>query len=505
MTTRYLCVHGHFYQPPRENPWTGVIERQPSAGEDHDWNARIARECYGPNARARVDGGGGETARLVNNYERMSFNFGPTLLSWYERERNADYRKLLEADAESCRRLAGHGNAIAQAYNHLILPLSHPDDQLTQVLWGLADFRRRFGRKPEALWLAECACDDSVLRLLIDQGLKYAILSPAQALRARPIGSRQWLDVSSGSIDNRRPYRWWSGAPQSSSHIDLFFYDGALSQAVAFGRLMSDANRAADELLRRFSQKRPTSELVGLCTDGETYGHHEKFADLGLAYLLYEAAGRRGLSAVNFGWYLAKHPPTWQAQLKPGPQGLGTSWSCAHGVARWSSDCPCGAAEGGQTRWRAPLRCALDWLRRRLADIHESRGGALLKSPWEARNDYIGLLLDPSPDNEEAFWDRHLKSGARGRAGEALRLLEMQRFSMLMFTSCAWFFADIAGLEAAQNLKYAARAMELAAQAGAGGLEAGFLKLLALAPSNNASYRDGAGVYSALVRPKALP
>jgi alpha-amylase/alpha-mannosidase (GH57 family) len=495
---RYVCLHGHFYQPPRENPWTGVVERQPSAGEDHDWNVRIARECYAPNGAARVAGEGGETDRVVNNYARLSFNFGPTLLSWYEQARPDDYARLLEADAESYHRLDGHGNAIAQAYSHAILPLCEPADALTQVRWGLADFAHRFGRKPEALWLPECACDDKTLRLLADHKLKYAILSPSQAQRARPLGSPSWLDVSAGNLDTRRPYRWWAGAPGRSSSIDLFFYDGSLSQAVAFGRLMSDGERAAQQLERRFSDEPPVPELVSVATDGETYGHHEKFADLGLAWLLHESAPRRGLQPVNFGWYLERYPPTWQVELKAGPQGLGTAWSCAHGVGRWCDDCPCGAEEGGQTRWRRPLREALDWLRRRLANVFEGEGGKLLKGPWEARNDYVSLLLDGSPDNEEAFWARHLKPGAS--AGEARRLLEMQKFVLYSFTSCGWFFADVAGLEAVQNLKYAARALELAAQSGARDLEPEFLRLLARAPSNDARYGDAAGVYRALVR-----
>lgn len=500
VTDRYFCVHGHFYQPPRENPWTGAIERQPSAGEDHDWNARIARECYGPNGMARIVNGRNETVRVVNNYARLSFNFGPTLLAWLERERPEEYLKLLEGDAESLKRLDGHGNAIAQAFNHMILPLAEPADQITQVRWGLADFSYRFERKAEALWLPECACDDRVLRLLIDHGMKYAILAPSQARRARPIGAPSWNDVSGGTIDTRQAYRWWAGEPGRSKSIDLFFYDGALSQAAAFGHLMSDAGGAAAQIGRRFSEDPPIPELVSLSTDGETYGHHEKFADMGLAYLLYEAAPASGLRPVNFGFYLSRQTPAWEVQIKAGPQGLGTAWSCAHGVARWCSDCPCGAESGGQTRWRRPLREALDWLRRRLANVFEGEGAALFKGPWEARNGYISLLLDSSPENEKSFWQAHLKPAARGRVGDARRLLEMQKFGMYMFTSCGWFFADVAGLEAAQNLKYAARAIELAAQASGRDLEPQFLELLAQAPSNEPAYGTAAGVYRALVK-----
>ena len=503
MPPRYLVVHGHFYQPPRENPWTGAVERQPSAGEDHDWNARIARECYTPNGRAKVMGPDGRVERVVNNYARMSFNFGPTLLSWYEQAHPEGYVKLLEADADSYHRLNGHGNAVAQAYNHTILPLAEPIDAVTQVRWGLADFHHRFGRKPESLWLPECACDDRTLRLLVEHKLKYVILSPAQAQRVRPLASQHWLDVSNGAIDTRRPYRWYAGMPGSSPSIDVFFYDGTLSQAVAFGKLMSNAETAAQQFARRFSDEPPVPELVSVATDGETYGHHEKFADLGLAWLLHEAAPSRGLSPVNYGWYLAQHPPTWQVELKAGPQGLGTSWSCAHGVARWCEDCPCGIEPGHQARWRKPLRESFDWLRRRLANVFEGEGGKLLRGPWEARNDYISLLLDASPENEAAFWERHLKGSARSGAGDARRLLEMQKFGLYMYTSCAWFFDDCGGLEATQNLKYAARAMELAGQAAGVDLEPEFMRLLALAPSNDPRYGSAEGVYKALVRPSA--
>ncbi|MDE2236810.1 MAG: glycoside hydrolase, partial [Elusimicrobia bacterium] len=309
MPSRFICLHGHFYQPPRENPWTGAVERQPSAGSDHDWNARVARECYRPNGQARLVNARNETVRVVNNYARLSFNFGPTLLSWYERAHPQDYARLLEADADSCRRLEGHGNAIAQAYNHPILPLCQSADAATQVRWGLADFEHRFKRRPEAMWLPECGCDDATLRLLIAHGLKYAILSPAQASRVRPQGELAWTDVSAGGLDTRRAYRWWSGEAGRSPSIALFFYDGELSRETAFGRLMSDAVQSARKLAARFSQDPPRPELVSICTDGETYGHHEKFADMGLAYLLYEAAPEAELEPVNFGWHLAKHPP----------------------------------------------------------------------------------------------------------------------------------------------------------------------------------------------------
>ena len=500
MANKFVCIHGHFYQPPRENPWTGRIDRQRSAAPDHDWNCRIARECYVPNGKARVEGGGRRTLAVVNNYAHLSFNFGPTLLSWLERERPETYRKLLEADQDSARRLGGHGNAIAQAYNHMILPLANARDRRTQVLWGIADFEYRFRRKPEALWLPETACNDAVLRLLADCGMKYVILAPGQAQRARPLASSAWRSVADGRIDVRRPYLW-RDRRSPSRRIAVFFYDGPLSHGVSFGRLMSSSKACADRIAEAFDHHGRAEPLVTICTDGETYGHHEKFADLGLAHLFQFELPARQIAAVNFGFYLSRQQPEWEVELKAGPQGLGTAWSCAHGLGRWLEDCGCGREGGSSQRWRGPLRQALDWLRDGLAVLCAEEGSRLLRDLWEARDDYIRLVLDPREHEAELFFARHLRaSHSPAACAAALRLMEIQRHAMLMYTSCGWFFSELSGIEAVQNLKYAARAIELAREQSGRNLEPEFLARLRLAPSNDPGLADGAGVYRRLVR-----
>lgn len=431
---KLLVVHGHFYQPPREDPWTGRIERQESAGEDHDWNVRIARECYAPNA---------------GNYEFMSFNFGPTLLSWLESAAPQAYRALAAADAASAARLDGHGNALAQAYSHMILPLANDRDLQTQIVWGLADFRRRFGREAEALWLPETAADGRVLSKLAEHGMRYVLLAPGQAARVRPRGEAEWTDVSAGSVPTGRFYRWTDGERE----LAVFFYDGDLSHGVSFGDFTADAKTAAETLEAR--------ALTVLCNDGETYGHHKKFADLFLDHLFREELPRRGIRPVNLGYALSRlGEPRWDVELKTGPQRLGTAWSCAHGVGRWMEDCGCGTEPGGG-KWRAPLREALDWLRDELARLTEREGARLFKDVWAARNAYVEVLLDP--EAQEAFFDAQAKKRLSDKEREkGLALMELQKLAMYMFTSCGWFFAAVDGLEAEQNLKYAAKAVELA-------------------------------------------
>lgn len=498
---RFVCLHGHFYQPPRENPWTGAIERQPSAGADHDWNRRIARECYAPNARARVLNGAGELAELVNNYAHISFDFGPTLLSWLEAADPRTYAAVLEADRLSAARLGGHGNAVAQAYNHTILPLASPRDRATQVAWGLADFRRRFGRPSEGLWLPETACSDEVLRELIAQGVRFTILAPTQAQAVRPLGAAAWSDVSDGSIDASQPYRWFE-SPGGRS-IDLFFYDGAISHEIAFGKLMASSGACAERLDRALG--RPgAGRLVSASTDGESYGHHEPFAEMGLAHLVLRDLPALGIAPVNYAYYLSRFPPTREVRLKPGAGGLGTAWSCAHGVGRWREDCGCGA-DGRHQKWRRPLREALDWLGARLAGFFEGRGAGLFRDPWAARDGYIEAVLDRRRENVDHFLRERLAVPLSDQSREAaLSLLEMQRHAMLMHTSCGWFFAEISELGGVQNLKYAARAIELAREAGSEDLEPEFLLRLEAAPSNAAEFGTGRGVYEKLVLPSAV-
>jgi alpha-amylase/alpha-mannosidase (GH57 family) len=494
---RFVCIHGHFYQPPREDPWTGLIPRQKSAGEDHDWNARIARECYIPNARARIVGEKNETLAAVNNYAHISFNFGPTLLNWFAAQHPEDYKRLLSADRESALRLEGHGNAIAQAYSHMILPLADARDQVTQVRWGIADFRFRFHRDPEALWLPETAVDLNTLRVLIDHGLKYAILAPSQAKRVRRPGDARWTDVDATTLDTRHPYRWVDHASKSPRSIWLFFYDGVLSKEVAFGKLMASSPLAAQRLEESFDERSRADQLVSIATDGETYGHHDKFAEMGLAHLLKYEVPARKIQPVNFGYFLAKHRGAWEAEIVDQ-----TAWSCSHGLSRWRGGCDCGS-EGKSTDWREPLRDALDWLRGELADIAEAETGRLVRDFWEVRNDAIDIVLDPSAENVDLFCRRRMILPPVPETKTALlRMLECQKLAMYMYTSCGWFFSDVAGLEAVQNLRYAARAIELAEATGlAEDLEEGFMKRLEAVPCNDERYGDAEAVYRRLARP----
>ncbi|MBI5209034.1 MAG: DUF3536 domain-containing protein [Elusimicrobia bacterium] len=510
---RFICIHGHFYQPPRENPWLNVVEREPSAHPDHDWNCRIARECYVPNGAARIINPRGEIVDLVNNYSFLSFDFGPTLLSWFEHERPSEYRRIIEADRQSFRRLDGHGNAIAHAYNHMILPLANERDLATQIRWGLADFKHRFGRDPEAMWLPETAANDAVLRALIDHGLSYVILSNHQAQRCRPIGKKEWKDVSSGSIDPGHPFRWFDhtgpSRGQGVRHIDVFFYDGGISHALSFERILTDSKAAADRLEGAFGGAAAGpgkgAQLVTAATDGETFGHHHAFAEMGLAHLFMHELPVRKLQAVNYGYYLARNPPAWEVELKPGEQDMGTSWSCGHGLGRWMEDCGCGAPKG-QGRWRKPMRDAMDFLRDAMTSLFEEHGGRLLKDVWAARDAYIGVMLDRSQEGVSRFLKGHLKVEPTPQVQESvLRLMEMQKNCLFMYTSCGWFFADISGIEAVQNLKYAARAIELASRVSGTDLEDDFVQRLRLAPSNHPEIgADGAAVYRKLVRPSVI-
>jgi alpha-amylase/alpha-mannosidase (GH57 family) len=480
-----LIIHGHFYQPPRENPWTGEVEAEPSAAPFHDWNERIHAECYAPNA-------------TVNNYERISFNFGPTLLSWLQQHHPDTYQHILAADRESAARRNGHGNAIAQAYGHAILPLCNERDRLTQVVWGVADFRFRFGREPEALWLPETAANDATLALLIEQGLRYVILAPEQAKRFR--NGSEWVDVSGGKVDTTRAYRYEHPTVPGRS-IAVFFYDGSLARAIAFEKALTSSRG----LVERFVAAAQRGYLVNVATDGETYGHHFKFGDLGLAHALGVEARQAGFWITNYGEYLDRHPPEMAVEIENGPEGEGTSWSCAHGVGRWSRDCGChtGGEAGWNQAWRDPLRVALNFLRDDTAVKFETSGGELFRDPWAARNDYISVLLDPK-QNHDSFLARHRKRVDVVEDVMALFLLEMQYSALLMFTSCGWFFSDLAGIETIQVLRYAARVLDLQKEFGFDAPREQFLELLAQAKSNRPDKGNGADIFLEFAEPAGV-
>lgn len=498
----YLTLHGHFYQPPREDPWTGRIPVQPSASPHHDWNERISAQSYAPNARSRILDDQGRIEEIVNNYDWIHFDFGPTLLRWLESEDPGLYNEILAADARSRRRFGGHGNAIAQAYNHMILPLANERDKRTQVLWGLRDFEHRFGRPSESLWLPETAVDLDTLRILIEHGLRYLILAPGQARRVRPISGGAWKDVSGGRIDPRRAYRWiLPGDPDGTRGIDVFFYDGPLSVGISFEHLLRNASTFADRI-QSVARGAGEGALVHAATDGEVYGHHEPFGDMCLAYLIAREGPLRGTRFTNYGAYLDEHPPRHQVEIDFGEAGEGTSWSCAHGVDRWKRDCGCtvgGPAEWNQ-KWRTPLRRGLDALRDRLVDVYTGATTELLVDPWAARDAYIDVLLDPS--RKASFLQAHARRPLNEtEARRVWRLIESQHNAMLMFTSCAWFFDDVSGIEVQQNLAYAARACELAQPLASRDLEAGLLDSLHGARSNIPAQGTGADVYRRHVRP----
>ncbi len=472
---KYICIHGHYYQPPRENAWLEVVEAQDSAHPFHDWNERIANECYAPNAAARILDEKNLIKRIFNNYARISFNFGATLLSWMEVANTEAYKLLQDGDRRSLKRYDGHGSAIAQVYNHIILPLANPRDSVTQVIWGIRDFEHRFGRKPEGMWLAETAADTASLEVMAAQGIVYTILAPRQAKAFRKIGAEQWTTVS--SIDTRRPYRCHL---PSGKHIDLFFYDGNVAQDVAFNGLLNTGKGFAQRLLQCFDNN-DEPQLVHIATDGESYGHHHRYGEMALADCLNFIEENKLAVLTNYAQYLEMFPPQYEAMIHEN-----SSWSCVHGVERWRSNCGCNSGRAGwHQQWRKPLRDALDWLRDTLIPIYEREMKLLVANPWATRDAYIDVILDRSEENINTFVKNHaLRPLLQGEQIQMLRLLEMQRNCMLMYTSCGWFFDEISGLETNQILQYACRAIDYGIQVGNVDLHQKFIKLLENAPSN---------------------
>jgi alpha-amylase/alpha-mannosidase (GH57 family) len=492
---RYICIHGHFYQPPRENPWLEAVEAQDSAYPYHDWNQRITAECYEPNTVSRILDSDERIVKIVNNYAKISFNVGPTLLAWMEEHAGEVYDAILAADQESQTFFSGHGSALAQAYNHMILPLANRRDKYTQVLWGIRDFEHRFGRKPGGLWLPETAVDLESLEILAELGIRFSILAPSQARRVRRIGGRSWRDVSGGRIDPTMPYV--QRLPSGRS-LTLFFYDGPISRAVAFEGLLSRGENFANRLVGAFSDERTWPQLAHIATDGETYGHHHRHGDMALAFALDHIERNELARLTNYSEYLATHPPTHSVEILEN-----TSWSCVHGVERWKADCGCntGRHPGWNQAWRAPLREALDWLRDRLAALYEEKGRELLRDPWEARDDYISVILGRSRDNIDRFFERHAtRSLGNEEKITALKFLELERHAMLMYTSCGWFFDELSGIETVQVLEYAGRAMQLGQDLFDDALEEGFLDLLDKAKSNISERQGGRRIYERSVK-----
>ncbi len=489
---RYFCVHGHFYQPPRENPWLETVENEKSAAPYHNWNDRITDECYAVNLAARILDGSGRIVSIVNNYSRLSFNFGPTLLAWMETNQLESYTAITDSDRENAAAYGGHGPAMAQAYNHIIMPLANTRDKETQVIWGISDFRHRFNQVPEGMWLPETAVDLETLDIMAAHGIKFTILAPHQAGRIRTPGG-QWHGGGS-AIDTLQPYicRLPSGRT-----IAVFFYHTDLSRGIAFGGLLNNGDVLADRVLAAYGQANNPS-LVTIASDGETYGHHHHFGEMALAYA-FEKLQKSGVRITNPAEYLELQPPAMEVEIVEN-----SAWSCDHGVERWRSGCCCttGLHPGWNQEWRAPLRQAMDLLRDRLAPAFEREAKLLFKDPWAARNAYESVIADRSAENIKSFFGQTaVKSLSRSERVRGLKLMELQRYLMAIYTSCGWFFDDIGGLESAIVLRCAGRAMQLAQEVFGERPEKEILDILATAKSNDPAIGSGRDIYERNVRP----
>ncbi len=464
---KWLIVHGHFYQPPRENPWLDVIEKQPSASPYRDWNERIYAECYRPNGYSRLLDPHGMITGIYNNYSSMSFNFGPTLMEWLKKHHPVTASRIVEGDRISSANLKGHGNAIAQVFNHIIMPLASRRDQLTQIRWGKASFKRTFGRPPEGIWLSETAINMETVRCLIEEKIAFVILSPTQAEAFRKLDSdSEWISVKDRPLDTKRPYRLYernSSGKKEEGYIDVFFFDEQLSREVSFGDLLHNASILGKRINDCYTPDSAEDEVVVIATDGETFGHHKPFGDMCLAYFFAKVAKELNIVPVNFGFYLASHQPIYEVMLK-NEFGEGTAWSCSHGVGRWKRDCGCqtGGQKGWNQKWRAPMRHALDRLQEKIDETYVGICNRYGIDPWKTRDAYVNtfgsdgrkkIMLIRQPGKGDLLTEENQK--------KIRRLLEAQKYMLFAYTSCGWFFADISGIEAMQNLAYACRALQL--------------------------------------------
>ena len=485
-----IVIHGHFYQPPRENPWSGLIGDQPSAAPYNNWNQRILEECYEANGWSPVLNPKGQTCCIINNYEYLSFNFGPTLLSWIRENAELTYEKIREGDKKSQATNRGHGNAIAQVYNHIIMPLAQKKDRLTQIEWGIRDFQFHFNRDPEGMWLSETAIHPDTAEELVKSGIKYTILSPWQAKSFR-------MADGSEIEANNKPELWqhpWT-LPCPSGDLTVFFYHPGLSSDISFQHLLRDANNFFDRIKEELSSG---SGQLPVATDGEIYGHHEKLGNMGLSAFISKVASDKSLEMGNFGSLMETAPSAGIVNLLEGEEKKGTSWSCSHGVSRWYKNCGChtGGEPGWNQEWRTPLREGF----KKLSEITDNiylKGMSRLSGidPWEIRNHYIEVLLDPS--ESEAFYSEFgPKKASLSDKNLFFRLLEGQKNKMFMFTSCGWFFSDIAGIEPMQNMMYAARVIELYSPFFSFSPETILLDYLADAESNEPAKGNGAVLYT---------
>ncbi len=493
----FVCLHGHFYQPPRENPWLEEIENQDSAHPYRNWNERITTECYAPNAASRILDDNGNIANIVNNYSKMSFNFGPTLLIWLQRFFPDVHDAIVEADKESLKHFSGHGAAIAQAYNHMILPLCNERDRRTQVIWGIADFEARFHRKPQGMWLPETAVDIASLEILAEMNIKFTILAPRQAKRFRKLDDKHWTVLTDGEIDSQQAYL--CHLPSGKS-IVLFFYDGSISHDIAFGGLLANGEHFADRIVHSFENS-SGPRLMHAATDGETFGHHHRFGNMALSYAYFLLEKNKSVQKTIYAQYLSLHPPLYEVEIHER-----SSWSCSHGVERWQSDCGCRIASNGwHQKWRAPLREALDWLRDETAVLFEAEMKKNCQDPWAVRDNYIQVVLNRSQLSVEKFLATHCQETlSKAEKINVLKLLELQRHAMFMYTSCGWFFDEVSGIETIQILRYAARVIQLAREISGNDLEPDFLARLELAVGNISEFKNGAEVYRKFVKSSSI-
>jgi len=441
-----LAIHGHFYQPPREDPATGEIPPEPSAAPFDHWNQRITAECYRPNAE-------------LGNFDRLSFNLGPTLATWMEKDEPEVLRRIVAGDRVSRERW-GEGGALAQPFHHTILPLATRREKELEVAWGIADFVHRFGHKPRGLWLPETAVDTETLAVVAEAGIELVILAPWQARRA-----------GGGELDPSRPA--WVKLP-GGRRIAVFLYRGEPSARLSFDpQATSDADRFAGELaamIGRHPEGPEEGRLLLLATDGELYGHHQKFRDLFLARLLGHSAEAVGFAVPPLAHFLDLHPPRQDGELiEP------TAWSCHHGIDRWSRSCGC-TPEGA---WKTPLRRALCRLAADLDTLYERTAGPLVGDPWALARSSAQVILGQRPMADL------LRQEARQPLDEAQidklgLLLTAQWQRHRMFASCAWFWNDFDRLEPRHNLAAAALAADYARRATGEDVTAAILPDLAL-------------------------
>ena len=489
-----LCIHGHFYQPPREDPWLGSILAEPSAAPMRNWNERITRESYAPMAWARRLDSRGKITDLLNSYEWISFNAGPTLLRWMRHSFPRVLERMVDGDAKSRARW-GHGNAIAQIYHHIIMPLASAEDRAIETRWAIDDFRHYFGRDPEGMWLSECATDLPSLESLAEQGIRFVILAPRQARAVVENGVA--VPVHEGSLEVGEPYK--VSLPSGKS-ITAVFYHGKLSQAIAFEGLLRNGEsfwqRIAGEA-NSMAWRGRESSLLTLATDGETYGHHFTFGEMALAYVLAQSvSGRDNIHLTNLPAYIAAHPPQREVLIwEP------SSWSCVHGVERWRSDCGCtdGGHPNWNQRWRAPLRSALNVARDAVKQHFFTAGQECFTDPGAALMAYGEVLA--APQKAEAFAAAWFKDNGATN-DKAWKLLDMQEQSLASFASCAWFFDDIARIEPENGMTFALRSMNIMRETGGADVLGSFVAELEKAQPNQNEYGTGKDVFTSEVLPR---